>query len=103
MDDRLYLHSLLESTFPELEVYYRPGNFPLTYPCIVYEKVTHESIHAANSPYVTGTTYQATILALTPGFNDTKRMLQIPGTRHSREFILNDVVHDVYEIRVNSA
>ena len=102
MDDRLVLHGLLVSVYPELTLYYRPTNFELEYPCIVYDQLRVLPQYSENSPYVTGTMFEVTVMTLLPEMIDAKKMLSIPGTRHSRSFTKDNIVHDVYSIRVGA-
>lgn len=108
MDDediRLFLHSQLESTFPDLNLYYRPpGNLKLTRPCIVYELKAAEPSYSGNVMYVLGLRYQLTVLSDIPGYSVQASIFNIPGVAvlSNTSYVSSDIVHDVYTVSVNS-
>lgn len=103
MDDRLYFHSLLETFFPSLNLYYRPpSKLLIKYPCIVYQDFDYRAIYSDNKPYVVGTTYRATIMSELPGFTESRKMLEIKNSKFIKSFTSNDIVHDVFEISIKS-
>ena len=102
---RLYLHSLLETTFPGLPLYYRPpGNLKLNRPCIVYEPKASEPSYSNNVTYVIGTRFQITVLSDLPGYSNTKNLFDISGIVISGNYTYasSSIVHDVFTISVNS-
>lgn len=110
MDDgeiRLYLHSLLETYFPGLALYYRPpGNLKLTRPCIVYEPKAPEPSYSNNETYVVGTRFQITVLSDLPGYDNTRNIFGLPNhgvvISSSRSYVSSNIVHDVFTLSVNS-
>ncbi len=103
MDDRLALQALLEQAFPELKVYYRPTEFTLEYPCIVYDMTNHIATHANDKPYILGTSFQVTLLSTVFEDVDTKRMFKIPAVRHVRSYTEKNIVHDVYTVSIKAS
>jgi hypothetical protein len=110
MDDdeiRLYLHSLLETYFPTLNLYYRPpGNMKLTRPCIVYEPKETEPSYANNETYVVGIRYQITILSDLPGYANARNIFALPNhgcvISGNQTYVSSNIVHDVFTVSVNS-
>jgi hypothetical protein len=110
MDDedvRLYLHSLLETAYPDLGLYYRPsGNLKLDRPCIIYEPKASEPSYSNNNPYVVGTRFQVTILSDLPGYG-TRNMFGLVNQAgiviySNTSYVSSDIVHDVFTLSVNS-
>ena len=109
MDDdtiRLYLHSQINSMFPDLVAYYRPaGNILLERPCIIYEPKAIEPAFANNTVYVAGTRFQLTILSNLPlGYPDKRKVFDMVGVTvtSNNTYIANDIVHDVFVVSVNT-
>jgi hypothetical protein len=107
VENRSYLQSLLQSTFPDLTIYYRPpGNILLEYPCIVYEKKALEPSFANTSPYVIGTRYQVMFISNLPGYSNIDRIYDLTGQgvtiTSSDSYESDDLIHDVFMLSVNS-
>lgn len=108
MDDdarRLYLQTQLESTFPDLTVYYRPpGNIILERPCIVYEPRAYDPSYANNTPFVIGTRFQVMFLSDLPGYSNKENILSMPEVTvyGNNTYVSEDIVHDVFTVLVNT-
>lgn len=110
MDDteiRLYLHSLLETAFPGLDLYYRPpGNLKLDRPCIVYEPKKAEPSYSNNETYVVGTRFQVTFLSDLPGYGNTRNIFGLANQgvviSNNSTYVSANIVHDVFTVSVNS-
>ena len=106
--NRLFLHSLLQSAFPDVTIYYRPpGNILLEYPCIVYEKKAAEPSFSNMTTYVIGTRYQLSFLSKLPGYSNTQLMyVALHGqglvVTSNDSYESDDIVHDVFNVSVNS-
>ena len=104
---RLYLHSLLETAFPDLPLYYRPpGNLQLDRPCIIYEPKELEPTYSNNAAYVVGTRFQLTMLSDLPGYA-TRAMFLLPQQggfviNGNSSYVSEDIVHSVFNVSVNS-
>lgn len=105
-DNRLFLHSLLQDTFPGVSIYYRPpGNILLNYPCIVYERRGFEPSFSNTSAYVVGNRYQVMFISRLPGYSNVKKMFDLQGQviiGSNDSYESDDLVHDVFTISVNS-
>ncbi len=105
---RLYLHSLLETAFPGLALYYRPpGNLKLTYPCVVYEPKATEPSYSNNATYVVGTRFQVTILSDLPGYGNSRNIFDLPNQggvviSGNQSYVTSNIVHDVFTVSLNS-
>jgi hypothetical protein len=111
MDDeetRLLLHSLLETTFPGLDLYYRPpGNLKLNRPCVVYEPKAIEPSFSNNSTYVVGIRFQITVLSNLPGYTNIRNIFALSNTAGivisgNRSYVSSNIVHDIFIVSVNS-
>jgi hypothetical protein len=105
--NRLLLHSLLAATFPDVTIYYRPpGNILLEYPCIVYERKSLEPSFANTAPYVVGTGFQVSFLSKLPEYFNVEAIYNLTGQgpviTSSDSYENDDIVHDVFNISVNS-
>jgi hypothetical protein len=106
-ENRLFLHSLLETTFPDVTIYYRPpGNILLEYPCIVYERKAFEPTFANTAAYIVGTRFQLSFLSQLPGYSSVQSLYALHGqgliVTSSDSYENDDIVHDVFSISVNS-
>ena len=102
---RLHLHSQLETTFPDVGLYYRPpGNLFMERPCIIYEPKEFEPSFANSKAYVIGIRFQITLLSDLPGYTGIRKIFGMPGVvvNNSRTFVSDDVVHDVCTVSINS-
>lgn len=102
---RLLLHNRLLNAFPGLKIYYQPpGNHILERPCIVYKPQATEPSYANNSVYSAGTRFQVTILSDRPGYSDKRNMFTIIGVNivNNTSYMVENIVHDVFTISVNS-
>lgn len=103
---RLFLHQTLESTWADLEAIFRPsGNQQLTYPCIVYEAKEEEPSFANNLGYIIGTRFQVSFLYLRSDYINTHPIYSLGPlgitVSSSRNFIDDDVVHDIFDVSVH--
>ena len=106
-ENRLFLHSLLQGAFPDVTIYYRPpGNILLNYPCIVYERKALEPSFANTATYVIGTSYQVTFLSVLPGYSAAQLIYTLVGQSFvitsNDSYESDDIVHDVFNVSVNS-
>lgn len=108
MDDdarRLYLQSTLESTFPDLTVYYRPpGNIILERPCVIYEPKAYDPSYANNTAFVIGTRFQVTFLSDLPGYPQKESIMTMPevSVSSNSSYVSEDIVHDVFTVLVHT-
>jgi hypothetical protein len=101
-EDRLVLHNQLLALFPALKLYFRPpSKIILEYPCIVYDVTKLNANYSGNNPYNKGTTYRVTAMTNLPGFTEAKKMLDIPNSVHTTSYVVDDIVHDIFNITIN--
>lgn len=95
---RLQLHKRLKVLTPN--VYYQPmTNVTLKYPCIVYQPLDDNVIHADNLAYNRKIGYQVTVL-YTDADNDISDqiILTIPYASWQTHMISDNVYHDVLKV-----
>lgn len=99
-EQRLTLHAKLKTLFPNYKLYFRPPNtIKLEYPCIVYDLAMQEPRHANNTLYTLYLEFEITIISVLPGVTSSD-ILTIPSSRQQSHFISNNLVHDVYKVRM---
>ena len=107
MDDeniRLMLQDKLAAAFPDLIIYFRPpGNTKLSRPHIVYEPKRDEPVFANNEVFTMGIRFQVTLVSDIPGYNK-RPMYSLSGVSilSHISYVSEDIVHDVFNISVNS-
>lgn len=82
------------------EVYFQPPtNVRMTYPCIVFERSDAYTIRADNNPYVITKRYAVTLITKTAD-NDLylDKLLNLPMCTFDRQFIVDNLVHAVFNI-----
>lgn len=102
---RLYLQAILEETFPDYTVYYRPpGDLLLPRPCIVYTALQREPAYANNAPYSVGKRFQVTFLSDSPGLDGLDAMFSLKNVVvfSNNSFTTQDIAHDVFTVTINS-
>lgn len=91
---------LLEIMDGEGEVYFQPPeNLKIKYPCIVFERNDAFIVRADNNPYVITKRYTITLITKTAD-NDKylDKLLQLPMCSFDRQFITDNLVHEVFNI-----
>jgi hypothetical protein len=78
-------------------VYFQPpSNVQMTYPCIVYQRDTADTIFANNKPYRNTKRYQVTVIDRNPDSEIPDRVASMPLTTHNRFFVAEGLNHDVF-------
>lgn len=100
-DNRLYLHGLLKSIFPDLEVYYQiSGQIKVARPCIIYQKKALEPAFANNAPYTIGVRFQIMFLSDLPGYENVRKIFDLSSygisVSSGADYIQQDIVHNVF-------
>lgn len=86
--------------FPWMELYFRPPNtHKISYPCIIYNLVDQEPRHANNSLYTLYLEFEITVISILPGITSSD-ILEISSSSFVRTYISNNLVHDVYKVRM---
>ena len=94
---RINLHNLLVGLFPSINVYYNPlPNLSMTYPCVVYKLTDRPHQKANNVLYLDWETYQVTHSV------ESKSIINLDNSKFVRSFMVNSLMHEVYEVVVPS-
>lgn len=81
-------------------VYFQPPeNLKIKYPCIVFERNDAYIVRADNNPYIVTKRYTVTLITKTAD-NDIylDKLLQLPMCSFDRQFITDNLVHEVFNI-----
>lgn len=76
-----------------------PENIKLKYPCIVFERTNALISYADNNPYQVTKRYTVTLITKSAD-NDKylDQLLQLPMCTFDRQFVTDNLVHDVFNI-----
>ena len=95
------LHAYLQEVVgPDIKVYFQPPeNFKISYPCIVFERTNALVDYADNNPYRINKRYTVTLISKTADNEETlDKLLNLPLCTYDRQFINDNLVHDVFTI-----
>ena len=99
MADRLDLQSLLEELMESRNVYYKPPeSIKMQYPAIRYSKKNIQSVYANNSKYLMRDCYELIVISRNPDDPVIKRLLALPYCSYDRQYIADNLYHDVLTI-----
>lgn len=98
MDQRLKLHSLLQTMGAKGVYFQPPENIKMVYPAIVYKRDRARTDFAGNNPYIHTKLYQITIIDSDPDSEIPDRVSKLPMCLFSRNFVVDQLNHDVYNI-----
>lgn len=99
MDNRLKLQSLLEELLESGNVYYKPPeSIKMQYPAIRYSKQTIKSDYANDRKYGMRDCYQLMVIAKLPDNPVIKKLLQLPYCSYDRNYVSDNLNHDVLTI-----
>lgn len=95
-DKRLELQAKLESILGSARVYYRPPeNIKLSYPCIIYNLRTGDTLFANNNPYRFTRCYDLTYIRKDADSDLTDTIAKsFPYIRFDRSFTVENLYHD---------
>lgn len=84
----------------EVKVYFEPPeNLKLKYPCIVFDRTNALIDYADNKPYHVTKRYTVTLISKTSDNEDfLDKLLWFPMSTYDRQFITENLVHDVFSI-----
>lgn len=76
-----------------------PENIKLKYPCMVFERTNALISYADNNPYQVTKRYTVTLITKSAD-NDKylDQLLQLPMCTFDRQFVTDNLVHDVFNI-----
>lgn len=98
MNSRLDLHNLLLSIAGPNVYYQAPNNLVMKYPAIVYSKSKLNNKYADDSVYYQKTSYSITVISKVVDDLIVDRISKLPGCSFDREFIANNLYHDVFNM-----
>ena len=99
MADRLDLQGLLEELLESRNVYYQsPESVKMQYPAIRYSKKNIQSVYANNSKYLMRDCYELIVISRNPDDPVIKRLLALPYCSYDRQYIADNLYHDVLTI-----
>lgn len=99
MADRLDLQGLLEELLESRNVYYQsPESVKMQYPAIRYSKKNIQSAYANNSKYLMRDCYELIVISRKPDDPVIKRLLALPYCSYDRQYIADNLYHDVLTI-----
>ena len=99
MADRLDLQGLLEELLESRNVYYQPPeSVKMQYPAIRYSKKNIQSAYANNSKYLMRDCYELIVISRKPDDPVIKRLLALPYCSYDRQYIADNLYHDVLTI-----
>lgn len=99
MDRRLNLQAILENILGSRNVYFQPPpSIKLSYPCIVYERASINTIRADNLAYLNRVLYTVTLIGSSPESSLITEMLKLPMCSYDRFFTSDGLNHDVFSL-----
>ena len=99
MADRLDLQGLLEELLESRNVYYQsPESVKMQYPAIRYSRKNIQSVYANNSKYLMRDCYELIVISRNPDNPVIKRLLALPYCSYDRQYITDNLYHDVLTI-----
>ena len=94
---RTELQSRLEEIVPN--VYFQPPpNYKMTYPCIRYSRSRILPTFADNKPYIERTRYTLYLIDKNPDSIYLDAIAALPYCTHTRNYVADNLNHDVFEI-----
>ena len=99
MDRRLNLQAILENILGSRNVYFQPPpSIRLSYPCIIYERSTINTMRADNAAYINRVLYTVTLIGSDPESYFVKDLLKLPMCSYDRFFTSDGLNHDVFSL-----
>jgi hypothetical protein len=99
MGQRVHLQELLEDILGSRNAYFQPpANVQLLYPCIVYERMTADSMFAGNKMYRYTKKYQVTVIDRDPDTAISDKVATLPMCSYRQFFKADNLNHDVFDL-----
>lgn len=97
MGSRIALHDEIKAVSGVSQVYYQPpASVRLSYPCVIYNKDSIDTLYANNSPYISVTRYSVTVIDKDPDNALAEKLLRyFPFCRFDRRYTADNLYHDV--------
>lgn len=75
-----------------------PEGFRMSFPCIVYRRSRIDTQYANNTPYRTAKKYEITVIDKDPDSMIPDKIAMLPRCRHDRNFVSDNLHHDVFTL-----
>ena len=99
MERRLELHKKLCEILGSEHVYFMPpSNLKMQYPCIVYNRIGSNVLHADNTPYSIKKQYTITVMTYDPDNDIGDKLQNLLYCGYDRSYTVDNLHHDVYKI-----
>ena len=84
----------------KVKVYFQPPeNLKLSYPCVVFDRTNALIDYADNTAYQITKRYTVTLISKTADNEELlDKLLLFPMSTYDRQFIIDNLVHDVFSI-----
>jgi len=92
--------ALQELMGSEVKVYFEaPENLKIKYPCVMISRSNALTDYADNKPYHITKRYTVTLMSRTSDNEEyLDKLLEFPMSTYDRQFINDNIVHDVFSI-----
>lgn len=96
---RLELHEILCDLLGTRNVYFQPPeSVRMKYPAIVYARDDIQKTHANDGTYLTKLRFSVTAIDSDPDSIVTERLLELPLCRFNRQYLSDNLYHNVFEL-----
>lgn len=98
-EHRQELHEKFKKILGNDHVYFAPPeHFKFEYECIVYERVSGQTIFANNTPYKNDRRYTATVISKDPDTLTPDRLAALEKCTFDRSFCTDNLYHFVFTV-----
>lgn len=99
MGSRLELQNLLETILGSRNVYFNPpASVRMQYDAIRYSRKAIDQTYANNTVYKIDNCYEVIAIYRDPDSDLPMRLASIPMCRHDRQYVADNLIHDVYTL-----
>lgn len=99
MGTRLEFHNKLVKLLGNNHVYYQPPeSLKMEYPGIVYSRIDIDSKYADDIRYSSINCYNVIVIDRKPDNAVIQKILDLPRSSYDRQYIFNNLYHDVIKI-----
>lgn len=99
MAKRIELQALLETILGSRQVYFQPPeSIKLSYPCVIYELDTIDSVYADNAKYKKQRRYSVTLIDRNPDSIFIDSILDLPYCSFNKHFKSDNLNHYTFTL-----
>lgn len=99
LDRRLELHGILCDILGNDHCYFQPPeSVKLSYPCIIYQRNTGDTMYADNAPYSFRIRYQLMYVDKDPDAETIMSLAALPYCKMDVHYSANNLNHDVFTL-----